>query len=278
MKHFISTAALLLSFSAFSQSYLILSNGVTLTTDKAGFVYDFGHFFPPYKINLHGGQFLVEEDQLSTIDDNGFLYTKDLKVKKTKGAGLNYIINNDGSLVTIDNNGYYYILEGDGQLFRKPLLFGGNFFTVNTGKKKEPAHLYTVNNKGNYFKVDVPDLNPLEITKTGGKFFQVKSDLIYTVNKDGFVFAKPEIKVAKIKSAGGNFFIDETNKLYTVSEDGYLFLPILPANIVIDNLVKFGANYMIDNAGRIFVVDHTGAMFERSIPEHNLLNSKITSF
>lgn len=278
MKKLISAAALLVSFSAFSQSYLVLSNGVTLTTDKAGFVYDFGHFFPPYKINLHGGQFLVEEDLLSTIDEKGFLYNKDLKVKKTKGAGLNYIINNDGSLITIDNNGFYYVLENEDSLFRKPLLLGGNFFTVNTGKKKDPVHLYTVNSKGNYFKPEIAGFKPADIVSVGGTYFQLKDGTVYTVSKDGFVFAKPEVKVGKIKSAGGNFFIDESNKLFTVSEDGFLYLPVLPANIVVTNLVKLGANYMIDNEGRMFSVDNKGLMFERVVQEHDLINAKVISF
>ena len=276
MKKFIAAGLMLASMNVFSQSYLILQNGITLTTDKAGFIYDFGHFRAPYKVSLNGGQFHVEDKKLSTVDTQGFLYEKTFKVEKVKGKGLNYLINDDNKLVTIDSKGFYYEFDKESKVFKKAIGFGGNFFLVKPDDRKPLVDLYTVNDKGNYFKINVAGLNPAEITTLGGTFFQTRSGVTYTVSKDGFVYPKTDLKVAAVKKAGGNFFIDNAGLLFTVSEDGFLMLPVLPANIKVSTVQKVGANYMIDSEGRVFVVDKTGAMHERTI-NHDLLSTKILS-
>ncbi|WP_408099021.1 hypothetical protein ACJVC5_08895 [Peredibacter sp. HCB2-198] len=275
MKNFLLAGAMLLSFNAFSQSYLVLNNGVTLTTDKSGFIYDFGNFILPYKVLANGGNFLIAEERLSTVDEHGFFYTKSEKIKKYKAKGQNYFINDDNDLVTIDSKGFFYVLED--KAFKKAKSFGGNYFTVKPEDKKPGVDLYTVSSTGNYFKLNVEGLNPADIVVFGGTYFQTRTGMTYTVTKDGFVYAKPEVKVKAIKRTGGNFFIDANNFLYTVSEEGFLVLPVLPANIKVSQIAKLGSNYMIDNQGRIFVVDKTGALYERTI-DHDLLNTKVLSF
>lgn len=276
MKKIITLGLMLSSLNAFSQSYLILNNGVTLTTDKAGYLYDFGHFRIPYKVTVNGGQFLVEDKKLSTVDTSGFLYEKNIKVDKIKGKGLNFLIKNDNHLVTIDEKGFYYEYDKDDKIFKSAVAYGGNFFLVKPNSRKPEIDLYTVNDKGNYFKINVAGLNPADIKTVGGTFFQTKNGVVYTVSKDGFVYPKPEVKVESIVKSGGNYFIDSTNKLYTVSEDGFLMLPILPANIKVATVKMLGANYMIDSEGLIFSVDAEGNMHERTIA-HDLTNSKILS-
>lgn len=276
MKNFITLGLLLASFNAFSQSYLILNNGVTLTTDKAGFVYDFNHFRIPYKVTINGGQFHVEDKKLSTVDTSGFLYEKNFEVKKVKGKGLNFFVNDDNHLVTIDEKGFYYEYDKDDKIFKSAVAFGGNFFLVKPNSRKPNIDLYTVNTKGNYFKIDVPGLNPADIKTVGGTYFQTKSGVVYTVSKDGFVYAKPEVKVGSIVKAGGNFLIDSTNKIFTVTDDGFLILPVLPMNIKVMTVQKLGSNYMIDSEGRIFTVDAQGNMHERKT-DHDLTDAKILS-
>lgn len=276
MKKLITLGLMLSSFNAFSQSYLVLNNGVTLTTDKAGYIYDFGHFRIPYKVTVNGGQFLVEDKKLSTVDTSGFLFEKDIKIDKIKGKGLNFLIKSDNKLVTIDEKGFYYEYDKDDKIFRTAVAYGGNFFLVKPNSRRPDLDLYTVNSNGNYFKINVPGLNPADIKTVGGTFFQTKNGVVYTVSKDGFVFAKPEIKVGNIIKSGGNYLIDSTNKLYTISEDGLLILPILPANIKVATVQRLGSNYMIDTEGRIFSVDAKGLMHERTIA-HDLINSKILS-
>lgn len=277
MKKFLVAGMMLASMNVFSQSYLILNNGITLTTDNAGFIYDFGHFRVPYKVTLNGGQFLVENSKLSTVDTAGFLYEKSLKVEKVKGKGLNYLINDDNNLLTIDAKGFFYTYDKDAKsVFKKAVGFGGNFFTVKPDDKKAIVDLYTINSTGNYFKINVVGLNPADITTIGGTFFQTKAGVVHTVSKDGFVYAKPEVKVGAIKKAGGNWMIDSANMLYTVSEDGFLMLPVLPANIKVLDIKQMGANYMLDSEGRIFIVDKAGNLVERTI-NHDLRNAKILS-
>ncbi len=276
MKKILALGSLLLSLNGLAQSYMILDNGVTLTIDRPGLVYDFSHFIMPVKVTLSGGQFLAEEGKLVTIDSQGFLYRKDEKVpSRIKGKGNNYIIADNGALMTFDLNGFFYKFDKEAST-KKSLIHGGNFFTVKPEDRKPLVELYTLNSLGNYFKLNVAGLNPAEITVAGGTYFQTSKGVTYTITKDGFVFAKPEMKVGAIKKIGGNFFVDSNNALFTVSELGYLMLPILPANLIINSIVKVGQNYMIDSSGRVFVVDNLGVINERTV-NHDLRRTKVLS-
>lgn len=277
MKKILAAGLMLASLNAFSQSYLVLQNGITLTTDKSGFVYDFAHFRLPYKVTIQGQNFLVEDKKLSTVDVNGFLYEKNnLKVEKIRGKGGNFFINDDNHLFTIDANGFFYKFDKEEKVFRKTIAYGSNYFLVKPDDKRPPVDLYTVNDKGNYFKINVPGLNPADIVATSGTFFQTRAGVTYTVSKDGFVFSKEDMRIGAIQKAGGNYFLDANNLLYTVTEDGLVVLPVLPANIRIAEIKNYGANYMIDSEGRIFVVDRAGNITERTV-SHDLRNVKILS-
>lgn len=277
MKKILALGSLMLALNSYSQSFVILNNGVTLTTDKAAFVYDFGHFILPYKVNLVGGQFLVEEEKFVTVDEKGFLYRKTEKApSKIKGKGSKYLLSDSGTLYTFDASGFFYKYDKDSAL-KKAVKFGGNFFTVKPDDKKPLVELYTVNSKGNYFKMNVAGLNPAEITVMGGSFFQTNKGVIYTVNKDGFVISKADMKVGAVKKSGGNYFIDASNAIYTVSEEGFLFLPTLPASLKIDTITKLGQNYFLDSEGKLFAIDNTGAIFEREMKSHDLREAKLLS-
>lgn len=277
MKKILTLASLMLALNGYSQSYMILGNGVTLTTDKAAFIYDFNHFILPYKVTLTGGQFLAEDGKFISIDDKGFLYRKDEKApSKLKGKGNNYVIADNGVLYTFDSAGFFYKFDKDNAT-KKANNFGGNFFTSKPDDKKPTVELYTLNSKGNYFKTDVASLNPADIKIMGGTYFQTNKGVIHTITKDGFVFAKPEIKVGQVKKIGGNFFVDANNAIYTVSEEGFLFLPALPSNLKVATITKIGQNYFQDQEGRLFVIDSAGAIFERDIKTHDLKDTKILS-
>jgi hypothetical protein len=277
MKKILALGSLLLAFNSYSQSYLILNNGVTLTTDKAAFVYDFANFILPYKVTLTGGQFFAEEGKLVSTDDKGFLYRKDEKApEKIKGKGNNYLLSDKGTLYTFDANGFFYKFDKEAAT-KKTVGYGGNFFTVKLDDKKPIVDLYTTTAKGNYFKIDVVGLNPADITVFGGRYFQTNKGVTYTVTKDGFVFPKAEVKTAAIKKMGGNYFIDTNNALYTISEEGFLFLPTLPMTLKVASISKLGTNYFIDQDGKLFGVDSTGAVVERTITAHDIKEAKILS-
>jgi hypothetical protein len=277
MKKILALGSLILALNGYAQSYMILGNGVTLTTDKAAYIYDFGHFILPYKVTLTGGQFLAEEGKLISIDDAGFLYRKDEKAPtKLKGKGNNYIVADNGTLYTFDATGFFYKFDKDAAT-KKAVGFGGNFFTVKPEEKKTIVDLYTLNSKGNYFKTVVEGLNPSEISTFGGTFFQTTKGIVYTISKDGFVFSKADTKVAAIKKIGGNFFIDANNAIYTVSAEGFLMLPALPMNLKIATITKLGQNYFLDQEGKLFVVDSAGAIYQREMSAHELKDAKILS-
>jgi len=277
MKKILAMGSLMLALNGYAQSYMILGNGVTVTTDKAAFVYDFGHFILPYKVTLTGGQFLAEEGKFISIDSQGYLYRKDEKApSKIKGKGSNYVIAENGTVYTFDAAGFLYKFDKD-PLTKKANLYGGKFFTVKPDDKKPAVSLFTLNTKGNYFKMDVAGLNPADIAFAGGNFFQTKAGVVYTVSKDGFVFSKADMKVGAIKKIGGNFFVDSNNAIFTVSEEGVLVLPGLPMNLKIATITKLGQNYFLDQEGKMYAVDHLGAVYERDMKTINLKDAKILS-
>jgi hypothetical protein len=277
MKKFLLLGSLLLALNGHAQSYMILGNGVTLTTDKAAYVYDFAHFVLPTKVTLTGGQFLAEDGKLISIDDKGFLYRKEEKApSKIKGKGSNYVLAENGTIYTFDAAGFLYKFDKDNAL-KKANNFGGRFFTVKPDEKKNAVDLYTMNATGNFFKMNVEGLVTADIATFGGNYFMTNKNVVYTVSKDGFVFSKAEVKTGLIKKMGGNFFIDDKNAIYTVSDEGFLYLPSLSANLKIETITKIGANYFLDQEGRLFVVDATGAIYEREMKSHDLRNAKILS-
>jgi hypothetical protein len=266
-----------LSLNAFSQSYIILNNGVTLTTDKAGLVYDFDIFNLPYNVSISGGQFLVSDEKVSTVTEKGFFFKTDVKVKKVKGKGFNYMITDNSDIITISAAGLVTKLDKDTP-FKKPAGFGGNYLTVQNDKKKT-IDLYTVSDKGFYFNPTVPGLVGADIIPSPGNYITTRTGAIFTVARDGLVYSKAgQYKIGAIRKAGGNFFIDSANFLFTVTDAGFLMCPILPKGLVVSNIVKVGANYMIDQDGKLFVVDGTtGLVSERVIKDHDLRNAKILS-
>jgi hypothetical protein len=278
-KFLLLTGFALMSLKSQAQSYLILSNGITLTTDRSAFIYDFANFQLPYKVSHKGGNYFISDKKLKTIDSRGFLFEKSLKdskLEKIKARGGNFFINDDYHLFTIDADGFVYQYENDDKGFKRAFLFGGNYFVSRSDDRRSIPELYTINHKGNYFKISLDGLNPADIIAFPGNYFQTKAGETFTISKEGFVFGKSEIKVAHIIKGGGNYLIDANNLLYTVSEQGHLLLPSLPLHLKISELKSFGANYMIDGEGRIFIVDKDGSIIERST-DHDLRNSKILS-
>lgn len=275
MKKILLIGLAALSFNAFSQSYVVLTNGVLLTTDKKGFVYDLVQYVNPYRVSVNGGSFLIEDERLSTISSDGYYYEKKVKIKKIRGKGLNYLIDNDRNLITIAADGTFVKYEESNKELKRVDRFGGNFFLA-PDKKKTNVDLYTVDSKGGYFKANVTGLNPADINVIGGTYFMAKG-VLYTVNKDGFVADKPMFRIPAIKKMGGNYFIDSNDKIWTISDEGIVSNPVIPANLDIQEIEKLGSNYMIDRFGAMFTVDDKGNIHSRDVNLHDLTNAKILS-
>lgn len=276
MKSFLLATLATLSLNAFSQSYIIMDNGITVTTDTSGFAYDFGHYAFPQKVTFKGGRYFVEEGGiLATIDENGLLFRKyELIPEKIKGKGINYFLSEEGFLYTIDRRGYVKVTES--AEYQRAQNFGGNFFTVATGSDGT-LDLYVIKSDGLVEKTDDLKVNLKDVISFGGNYFMSNRGIVFTVANDGAVIPRDDMRVGIITKKGGNFFVDSSGYLFTVSESGELQMPGLPVNLRVSSIMKMGSNYFLDQAGRLYVVDKKGQVWEREMRDHDFRNARIIS-
>lgn len=276
MKNLLLLVIATLSINAFSQSYVVMDNGITLTTDTSGFAYDFGHYAFPQKITLKGGQYFVEEGGiLATIDENGLLYRKyELIPEKIKGKGMNYFISEEGFLYTVDKKGFVKVTESE--MYKNALNFGGNYFTV-ANADKTVIDLYVVTGEGLVVKPEVPTLKMEEVVSFGGTYLMNNRGIVFTIAVNGTVTPKDEMRVGILTKKGGNYFTDSSGLFFTVSEAGDLLMPALPINMKIPTVQRLGSNYFIDQSGKFFVVDKNGQVFERVFRDHDFRLAKVIS-
>jgi hypothetical protein len=277
MKQLIFSALALLSINAFSQTYMVLNNGVILTVDKAGFVYDFGHFILPYNVKSPGGSYLVEDNKLITVSEKGLLTKLDYKAKDLEVLGGNFYIDDNGTLFTINANGLVFKYKEDD--FTRVEKFGGNYFTNYSDRKETDLHLITISNTGLVSNLQVPGLDPKEINHTGGNYFITKKNVLYTVSDAGIVVIQPQIKIGFVKKRAGNFFIDSNGFVYGVTAAGNVVQPTVPSTFNVGQVKQVGMNYMITTDGKIFVMTSEGQIYERSASvRHDMTQVKVTTF
>jgi hypothetical protein len=266
------------SFNSISQSYLIMENGIVITTDKAGFTYDFGHYAYPQKITLKGGQYFVEDGNiLATIDENGLLFRKyEMIPERIKGKGINYFIAEDGTLYMIDRLGYLKISEQ--MLFKNAVNFGGNYFFVQDDSSDEnEIKIFTVTSDGQVLKSGLSGIKLSDIVSMGGTYFMNKKGMIFTVAFDGLISVKTNMRVGIIQKRGGNYFVDSSGMFYTISDKGDLKMPSLPLSMNPLTIQRLGSHYFIDQTGKLFIVNNDGVVMERIMPDHDFLYAKIIS-
>ena len=276
MKKFLLLVIATLSLNAFSQSYVVMDNGITLTTDTSGFAYDFGHYAFPQKIILKGGQYFVEEGGiLATIDENGLLYRKyELIPEKIKGKGINYFMSDEGFLYTVDKKGVVKVTESE--MYKNTVNFGGNYFTV-VNADKTLVELYVVTGEGLVVKPEVPSLKMKDVVSFGGTYIMNNRGIVFTIAANGTVTPKDEVRVGVLAKKGGNYFTDSSGLFFTVSEAGDLLMPALPINMKIPTVQRLGSNYFIDQSGKFFLVDKNGHVFERVFRDHDFRLAKVIS-
>jgi len=277
MKKILLAILATLSLNAFAQSYVIMDNGIVVTTDTNGYAYDFGHYAFPQKVVLKGGQYFVEEGGiLATIDENGLLFRKyELIPEKIIGKGMNYFLSSEGFLYAIDKKGYVKVTES--ALYKNAVNFGGNYFTVATDDTKTQLDLYIVTADGAAVKAEQPSLRVKDIISYGGNYVMNNRGVVFTFSNTGVITARDEVRVGILQKKGGNYFIDSSGFFFTVSESGELLMPALPINMKISTVLKLGSNYFIDQAGKFFVVDKKGQVFERSFRDHDFKLAKVIS-
>lgn len=275
MKSILLLGLLTLSHSAFSQSFLIMDNGLIITTDTQGYVYDIGDYAFPLKITLKGGQYFVEDGNvLATVDENGVLFRKyEIIPKNLLGKGGSYFLSAEGTLTSVDHLGHVHVntLEA----FKGATNFGGNFFTVQAA---EGVDLYIVKRTGEAMKAQLPDELSMEnVIAFGGSYFMTNRGVLYTVTDEGEVKSHADRRMGVLQRQGGNYFTDSTGLLYTVGANGELRLPGLPINLSVHSISKLGANYFLDLSGRLYTVDQEGNVWEKMLDDHDFKNARIIS-
>lgn len=275
MKSILLLGLLSLSQTVFAQSFLIMDNGLVITTDNQGFVYDIGDYAFPLKITLKGGQYFVEDNNvIATIDENGVLFRKyEVIPKNLLGKGSNYFLSAEGVLTSVDNLGHVHVTSLE--IFKQAQNFGGNFFTVKNG---EEVDLYIVRKNGEAILAQLPtELSMKNVIAFGGSYFMTNRGVLYTVSVEGEVVSHADRRMGVLQRQGGNYFTDATGLLYTVGEDGGLRLPGLPVNLRVNTISKLGANYFLDLAGRLYTVDREGNVWEKILDDHDFRNARIIS-
>lgn len=265
-------AGLLLAATAtvHAQSYMVRANGVVLTLDEKGFVYDLNQFVLPYMITVKGGMFYVTDKRvITTIDENGFFYRLDPKQyeapRKVEHSGHNYFLEGNGTVWSFDRNGSPTIGERNWD-YRKPLYVGGKFFVVKA-KRDEPASLVIVNDRGTVNELRVKDLDASKIVKSGTNWFaaQVRpafSYQLYTLDADGKVYQNPNLKAPAIIGAKGGNFLEADGELLTIDERGTIVSQGTMSRF--GTISKIGHNYFLTQEGKLFVVDMNGTVIERT--------------
>ncbi len=270
---------LLLSLGFFTQasaqSYLIMNNGSTLTTDKSGFIYDFGHYAYPHKISMKGGVFFVEENSIiATIDENGMLYRKYEHIpEKIKGKGINYFLSSEGELYTIDRTGGIKIKVQEE--FKRASHFGGRYFLI--AQEDGFVEFVTINLDGEFTRHPEMKMKLTDIVSLGGSYFMNRRGVVHTINSWGEIEAKTGERVGIIERRGGNFFSDSSNFIYTISENGELITPAVPMNLSISNIVKNATNYFVDLQGRLFIVNDKGEIYHKELEGYDFKNIAVIS-
>ncbi len=277
MKLIVIVVLAIFSFNALSQSYLVMENGIIITTDTNGFSYDFGHYTYPNKMTLKGGQYFVEDENiLVTIDEEGLLFRKYEHIPNPiRGKGINYFISGEGEVYTFDQKGFLRIFQSES--YKQTLNFGGNYFIVSKNAEKTEMELFVVTSEGDVKKAESPSLRIKEIVSFGGNYFMTNRGALFTVTSDGRVVLQNQKRIGVLLKRGGNFFVDYSNILYTVSTQGDLIMPALPASLRVSSILKLGSNYFIDQSGRFFVVDKNGIVAERQMNDHDFRRARIIS-
>lgn len=270
MKKIILLVFLMSSLNVFSQSYFILENGITITVDADGFVYDFGNYTPINRITIKGAQYLVEDTNvLVTFDEKGLLYRQyEMLPKQVLGKGMNYFIGDNSNLFVVDNLGVVKLIEQDERV-KNMVKCGGRYFSTSTDQ------ILTISTRGDLTEITEEGLKGSDIFFYGGTYFMTNRGVLYTISDDGKIQKRAE-RIGVIAKKGGNYFIDATGALYTISENGDLKMPSVPLTLRIPAITRLGANYFMDGDGKLFTVDRSGNVFERTL-EYDLRSAKVIS-
>ena len=247
--------------SAFAQSYLVRPNGVVLTIDSKGFLYNLGQFVLPYMVTTRGGQFYINDKrQITTIDEDGFYYRIDKNEfeapRKVDFSGANYF-SDKRSVWTVDRKGVMNE-EKDIKDLSRVHKVGGRFFSLKP--RRGDGQLYTISDFGKVERMVIDGLNPNDISTTGGCWFVTHSGDLYTLDTTGLVSRHGGTLFpagTSILKAGGNYLFTDKG-LLTIAANGQVSKVAVP----LSNVLSTGYNYFTAPDNSLYVVDHTGGVWK----------------
>lgn len=283
MKKLLFLLLITLSFSAFSQSYLVLTNCRVISFDNQGKAFDLNNCHFPAKTKPAGGRIFVFREDFVTVSKQGFVFKKDIEApKEFEHTGLNYVIAKKGwfkqVIYTVNDEGFLYTLDmPDG--VTKDIKAGGNYFVSIEEEDKKKASLYFVDPTGIVQKkATLPNgLRPFDITTTRGKYLFDRQGTIYTVADNGTVVPKNMFIPGKIIKFGGNFFINRSSFIFTITKDGYLYENELPDNLRVDQIQRVGSNYFVTTAGALYGISDTGLIIKDTYLDYDFKMTSHTS-
>ena len=251
--------------TVFAQSYVILQNGVLLSVDESGLIYDFSQFVKTYEITAKGKNYIVTKDNnLTVISKEGFVYKKGDKLapKKIKANGGVWLLGTKGELSIITKEGFVFTYDKEDRLNKLDVALSGGNFLILKGKKPEETIITTINEtKGLYTVFTANDLKSIKldlnkVTVVGGNYFVSAEGVLFTVSADGLISSKESMGNFKgLKNKGGNFLVESNGTIRTVLSNGYLVIPYLPSTM--GTVKATGYNYFVDSNDELITVRDT---------------------
>jgi hypothetical protein len=252
----------LLSISAYSQSYLVQNNGVLLSINETGSVFDLNQFVKTYEIIFKGKSFLInKEKNLTVITKDGFVINKGDKLipAKTKITGGSFILSDKNEISIVRNDGMVFTYDKIEEIKKLEAIHAGGNFLVLQGKKSQETMILTIDTENGFYTLlnkstlDSLKIDIAKIKTIGGNYFITNDGVVYTVSSTGIVSSKESMGlVLKTTKVGGNFFVDSENVLRVVMSNGYLLIPYIPS--AMGKVKSVGYNYFTNDQDELFTV------------------------
>ena len=258
-----------------NQSYFLTDSGQVHTVRSYkpldGFVPLFspnGFFILPEFIDIAKSSYILDkEDNLYTVDTNGYFYKYDFESEvgsKIKLAGESFFVTRDDSIYIILSNGTLKKISKDEYNIDSNIkVLGGNYFITRKNS------IYFVNPFAGSIEKAAGEISRRKIEVVGDNYLVTKEGMLYAfgIKPDGakVISTKTSFRYKNIKRIGGNFFFDANNKIHTISTDGTIHSGKNGKGEQVRASrapVQLGANYFIYPDNTFFIVDQDGLVHE----------------
>jgi hypothetical protein len=225
------------SITTHAQSHLLKLDGVLLSVDASGFIYDLGNRVDPAQVKARGKNWLAEKSgALITIDSAGLVNRRtDVRVPRTLRAhGGTWFLGERGELSVVTASGAVVTTQEptlrEGDIAPR----GGNFFVWRPRRGGAPV-LYTFNSAtGESYHSDAEYVRRLGIDMSsfkgnGNNWLVDGRGILHVVTRIGAVMPRRDLGTFfGLSTRGGNYFVDATGATQVVMDNGSVHMPYLP--------------------------------------------------